>query len=311
MHAYFQMIIDAYAAAQRPYFHQVTPGVAREMMRASIAAAPKPVDLPQMASVRDEQVQGPNGVIAIRRYLPEGELIGSCVYAHSGGWVIGDLDSGDNLCRRLAGLASVEVISVDYRLAPEHPFPAPLDDVYAVLQWADSLGRPLVVAGESAGANLVAAAAIRARDEQGPQIVAQLLASPVTDHDFETASYRSVGDKNWLLSRADMKWFWDHYCPEAAARNNPLASPLRLTNAQGLPQALVVVAELDPLRDEGVAYADLLRAHDVPVSLVEGKDMLHAYFFAAAGIPEVGQAVADAASWLEGCVLASNGAEKQ
>lgn len=309
MHAYFQMIIDAYAAAQRPFFHQVTPEVARDMMRASIAAAPKSADLPVMASVNNEQLDGPHGAIPIRRYLPEGDVLGTCVYCHSGGWVIGDLDAGDNLCRRLAGLASVEVISVDYRLAPEHPFPIPLDDAYAVVQWASALGRPLVVAGESAGANLVAAAAIRARDESGPAIVAQLLASPVTDHNFETASYGSVGDKNWLLSRADMQWFWGHYCPDVAARDKPLASPLRIENAEGLPQAMVVVAELDPLRDEGLAYAELLSAHDVPVSVVEGKDMLHAYFFAASAIPEVAQSVADASSWLRNCILSSAGAQ--
>ncbi|WP_373095775.1 alpha/beta hydrolase [Zhongshania sp.] len=311
MHPYFQMIIDAYAAAQRPFFHQVTPGVARDMMSASISAAPKPTDLPVMASVNNENVQGPNGAIAIRRYLPEGGILGTCVYAHSGGWVIGDLESGDNLCRRLAGLASVEVISVDYRLAPEYPFPVPLDDVYAVVQWASGLGRPLIVAGESAGANLVAAAAIRARDEKGPAIIAQLLASPVTDHNFETESYRTIGDKNWLLSRADMEWFWGHYCAESDARNNPLVSPLRLKNASGLPQAMVVVSELDPLRDEGLAYAELLRTSGVPVSVIEGKDMLHAYFFAAGAIPEVAQSVADSASWLKNCILASNGVNNQ
>ncbi len=307
MHAYFQAIVDAYAAAGRPFYHQVTPAAAREMLRTAMRAAPKPADLPVLAAVTDEEVPGPHGGISVRRYLPVGDVVGTCVFCHAGGWVIGDLDTADNLCRRLAGQAGVEVISVDYRLAPEHAFPVPLDDVYAVLRWADSLQRPLLLAGESAGANLVAACAIRARDEGGPTVVAQLLAYPVTDHNFETESYATVGPKNWLLSRADMQWFWDHYCPPAVDRSNPLVSPLRIANAAGLPPAMVCVAELDPLRDEGLAYAERLKAHGVPVIAKEGKGMLHGYFNAAGAIPEVAQTVTAAADWMRECIDASVG----
>ncbi|MBP6683028.1 MAG: alpha/beta hydrolase [Halioglobus sp.] len=307
MHPYFQAIVAAYAAAGRPFFHQVTPAVARNMMRAAQSSAPQPLDLPVLASVTDEQVDGPHGNIGIRRYLPNGNVVGTCVFCHAGGWVIGDLDTADNLCRRLAGRAGVEVISVDYRLAPEYAFPVPLDDVHAVLRWADTLRRPLVVAGESAGANLVAACAIRVRDEGGPHIVGQFLAYPVTDHDFETESYRCIGPKNWLLSRADMQWFWDHYCPPSVGRSNPQVSPLHLATAAGLPQAFVLVAELDPLRDEGLAYAALLKAHGVPVIVREGRGMLHGYLNAAGAIPEVAVAVAEAADWMRACIVNGSG----
>jgi acetyl esterase len=307
MHPYFQAIVAAYAAADRPFFHQVTPAVARDMMRAAQNAAPQPLDLPALASVTDEQVDGPNGNIGIRRYLPTDDVAGTCVFCHAGGWVIGDLDTADNLCRRLAGLAGVEVISVDYRLAPEYAFPAPLDDVHAVLRWADTLQRPLVVAGESAGANLVAACAIQVRDEGGPHIVGQFLAYPVTDHNFETESYQSIGTRDWLLSRADMQWFWDQYCPSSVDRSNSLVSPLNLVTAAGLPQALLLVAELDPLRDEGLAYAALLEAHGVPVIVKEGRGMLHGYLNAAGAIPEVAAAVAEAAGWMRACIVNSSG----
>jgi acetyl esterase/lipase len=307
MHTHFQAIVDAYAAADRPFFHQVTPAEARDMLRAAQSAAPPQVDLPVLASVNDEQVDGPHGGIGIRRYLPTGEVVGTCVFCHAGGWVIGDLDTADNLCRRLAGRAGVEVISVDYRLAPECAFPVPLDDVYAVLHWANTLQRPLTLAGESAGANLAAACAIRVREEGGPPIVGQFLAYPITDHNFETESYTSIGPKNWLLSRADMQWFWDHYCPSPLDRSNPLASPLQLSSAAGLPQTLLLVAELDPLRDEGLAYAQLLKAHGVSVIVKEGKGMLHGYLNAAGAIPEVAAMVETAAEWMRACIVNSSG----
>jgi len=298
MHPYFRAIVDAYAASGRPFFHQSSPAEARAMLRAGQLAAPKPLDLPALESVTDDKV----GAVAIRRYLPEGKILGTCVFCHAGGWVIGDLDTADSLCRRLAAASGCEVVSVDYRLAPEHCFPAPLDDVYAVIVWAASLGRPLVVAGESAGANLVTAGAIRARDENGPKIHAQFLSCPVTDHDFETASYVTIGGKNFLLSRADMQWFWNHYCPPAINRSNPLISPLHVADAKGLPPTFLLVAELDPLRDEGLAYAAKLQRDGVPVIVKEGKGMLHGYTNAASAIPEVAHTVAEAAGWLRGCL---------
>lgn len=299
MHPYYQAILDAYKAAGRPYFHQVSAPEARAMMRAAMAAAPAPVGLPNLAAVVDGSISGPNGPIPIRRYEPQGTPAGVCLYFHAGGWVIGDLDLSDTLCRRLAGGAQCEVISVDYRLAPEHPFPQPLDDAYAALEWAARERRgPLVIAGESAGANLAAACVIRARDTHGPKLAGQFLAYPVTDHDFATPSYREIGDKNWLLSAADMKWFWDQYCPALADRNNPHVSPLRLSHASGLPPSLIFVAELDPLRDEGLAYARRLAEAGVPVSTRRDPEMLHGYLSAAGAVPVAAEAVGAACAWI-------------
>jgi len=302
MHPYFRAIVNAYAAAGRPFWHQVSPVDARALLKAALLAAPPQNNLPTLATIHDEVLPGPHGDIPIRRYVPEGRVLGTCVFCHSGGWVIGELDSADALCRRLAAGSGCEVVSVQYRLAPEHSFPAPLDDAYAVVSWAESLGRPIVVAGESAGANLATACAIRARNENGPAIVAQFLSCPVTDHDFETDSYATFGEKNWLLSRTDMKWFWNHYCPPSIDRSNPLISPLRLTSAAGLPPTFLLVAELDPLRDEGLAYAALLQRDGVPTIVQEGKGMLHGYTNATGSIPEVASTVAEVAAWLRGCV---------
>ena len=300
MHPYYKAIIDAYAAAGRPYFHQVSPVEARAMMRASMAAAPPPVGLPELASVTNETIPGPHGDIPVRRYKPQGASPGICVFFHAGGWVIGDLDLSDSTCRRLAGAAQCEIVSVEYRKAPEHPFPQPLDDAYAALQWAARQNAgPVLLIGESAGGNLAAACAIRARDENGPKVVGQFLAYPVTDHDFQTASYNEVGDNNWLLSRNDMRWFWDQYAPSSAVRANPLLSPLHVANAAGLPPSLIYVAELDPLREEGLAYARKLSDAGVPVATRCDPEMLHGYLSAAGAIPQVAEALAEAGAWIK------------
>jgi acetyl esterase len=299
VHPYYQAILDAYAAAGRRFYHQVTPAEAREMLRTGLAAAPPQLDLPELASVIDETIPRPAGPLPTRRYLPLGEVAGICVYFHAGGWVIGDIQMSDALCRRLAAGAGCEVISVGYRLAPEHPYPAPLDDAFAALQWATAQKRgPLVVAGESAGGNLAAACAILARAAGAPQLVGQFLAYPVCDHDFTTESYRDIGGRNLLLSTADMMWFWDQYCPPTVDRSNQLVSPLRVTSAKGLPPTLIYVAELDPLREEGLAYASRLAAAGVPVRMRNDAGMLHGYLSAAGAIPLAAEAVGEAAHWI-------------
>lgn len=298
MHPFFKAIIDAYSTANRPSFHLLSPEQARAQLRATAAAAPKPAGLPDLAEVVNEKVRGPHGDIAIRRYFPA-DARGTCIYLHSGGWVIGDLDFADTTCRRLAGAIGAEVISVDYRLAPEHPYPQPLDDCWAAVEWAAAnRPGPLALIGESAGGNLAAACAIRARDAGGPVLAAQFLAYPVTDHDFGTASYCEVGNRNWLLSTADMRWFWDQYCPPPIDRTDPLVSPLRLTDPAGLPPTLVYVAELDPLRDEGLTFARHLHAAGVPVSTRCDFGMPHGYLVAAGAVPQVAEALDGAAAWL-------------
>lgn len=300
VHPYYRAILDAYAAAGRPFYHQVSPMEARAMLRSSLAAAPPQPNLPELASVSDNTLLTPAGSVPVRRYRPKGEVIGTCVYLHAGGWVIGDVELNDASCRRLAAGAGCEVMSVDYRLAPENPYPAALDDVFAVLQWLESQkAGPLVIAGESAGGNLAAAGAIRARAAGGPALVGQFLAYPVTDHELTTASYREVGDRNWLLSAADMKWFWDHYCPPGVDRNDPLVSPLRVATAAGLAPALIYVAELDPLRDEGLSFASRLAAAGVPVRIRRDAGMLHGYLAAAAAVPVAAEALEEAAAWIK------------
>jgi acetyl esterase len=298
-HPYYQAILDTYAASGRPAYHQVSPVEARAMLKTSLAAAPAPANLPDLAAVSDETIEGPHGTIPIRRYRPKDEARGTCLYLHSGGWVIGDLNFADATCRRLAGGALAEIVSVDYRLAPEHPYPQPLDDAYAALEWASrTLPGPLVVMGESAGGNLAAACAIRARDSGGPPLVGQLLAYPVTDHVFDTASYREIGDRAWLLSTADMRWFWDQYCPPSIDRSDPLVSPLRVPDASRLPSTLLLVGDLDPLKDEGLAYAERLAAADVPVLARCDPGMLHGYLGAAGSVPLAAQALEQAVAWL-------------
>lgn len=213
--------------------------------------------------------------------------------------MIGDLSSGDASCRRLAAASHCEMVSVDYRLAPEHPYPAPLDDAFAALQWA-ARHRPgkLIVAGESAGGNLAAACAIRARDAGGPSLAGQFLAYPVMEAGMQTESYRTIGDRNWLLSTADMRWFWDHYCPPGVDRDNELVAPLRIGDPAGLPPSLLFVADLDPLRDEGLAYGVRLADAGVPVSTRRDAGMLHGYLSAAAAVPAAAEAIAQASAWM-------------
>jgi acetyl esterase len=198
--------------------------------------------------------------------------------------VIGTHDTTDAICRALANRAGCVVVSVDYRLSPEHKFPAPLDDCYAALQWvadnASSIGvdgSRLAVGGDSAGGNLSAVVALKARDQGGPPLRYQMLIYPVTDHDYGTGSYQENGD-GYLLTKDMMVWFWDHYLRSPEDGANPLASPLRADDLSGLPPAMVVTGEFDPLRDEGEAYAQRLRQAGVPVNHKRYEGQIHAFF---------------------------------
>jgi len=195
--------------------------------------------------------------------------------------VFGTLDEWDAVCRALCVESGARLVSVDYRLAPEHPFPAAADDAYDAFVWvAQNLAGdgPLVVAGDSAGGNLAAVTALRARDESGPAIALQLLVYPVVDHDMTTGSYAQFADAPLLLNKLGMVWFWDHYAPDVADRSHPHASPLLASDHSGLPPAYVVIAGFDPLRDEGLAYAAKLEAAGVPVTVRRFDDQIHAFF---------------------------------
>jgi len=259
-------------------------------------------DLPEIVvhSVEDLMIDGPAGAIPVRIYRPSAAPAPVHVHFHGGGWVIGDLDTHDRDCREICVGADCIVVAVDYRLAPEHIFPAAPEDCYASLCWAtanlDSLGAsrgPVSVGGDSAGGNLAAAVALMARDRNGPAIAMQLLIYPVTDATMESASYRDNAD-GYLLSRTMMSWFWDHYCPDLALRTDPLASPITAEDLSGLPPALVMTAEFDPLRDEGEAYAERLIAAGVEVEVRRFDGLVHG-FFSQAGMIEAAREGVDLA----------------
>ena len=259
-------------------------------------------ELPEIVvhSVENLMIEGPAGAIPVRIYRPSAVTAPVHVHFHGGGWVIGDLDTHDRDCREICVGADCIVVAVDYRLAPEYIFPAAPEDCYAALCWAagnlDNLGAslgPVSVGGDSAGGNLAAAVALMARDRNGPAIAMQLLIYPVTDAKMESQSYRDNAD-GYLLSRTMMSWFWDHYCPDLALRANPLASPITAEDLSGLPPALVMTAEFDPLRDEGEAYAERLMAAGVDVEVRRFEGLVHG-FFSQAGFIEAAREGVDLA----------------
>jgi acetyl esterase len=230
-----------------------------------------------------------------RLYVPEGagDRPALTLYYHGGGWVIGTLDTHDGTCRALAQKSGNAVLSVAYRLAPEHRYPAAADDCYDALVWAaanaESLGvdgSRLAVAGDSAGGNLAAAVAIMTRDRAGPALRHQLLIYPVTDNDFSLASYAENGSGDYYLSTDGMRWFWDHYLGETSAENAPLATVLRTANLSGLAPATVITAEFDPLRDEGIAYAEKLKAAGVAADAATAPGMVHGFFSMFEPVPD-------------------------
>jgi acetyl esterase len=278
IHPQAQELLAGKAAAGGPPMWELTPEEGRAVVAANAAVIGAG---PFVASVRDVVIPGQAGEIPARVYSPAADAPGVVVYYHGGGWVLGSVDEWDASVRALAVASGCDVLSVDYRLAPEHVFPAAVDDAYDALIWAAGTladGRPLVVAGDSAGGNLAAVCALRARDTGGPSLALQLLVYPVTDHDLDRKSYHQYNGTELILNRRDMAWFWEHYAPDPAARANPYASPLRATDLSGLPPAYVVTAEHDPLRDEVFAYADRLRAAQVPVEHRHHETQIHAFF---------------------------------
>ncbi|WP_055482835.1 alpha/beta hydrolase [Sphaerimonospora mesophila] len=238
-----------------------------------------------VARVTRVTVPGPGGRLPLRIYHPFGAPPFAClVQFHGGGWVAGDLDLYDIPARWLADASGCVIITVDYRRAPEHPFPAPLDDCLAAVRWtADNAWRIGVdpqrigVMGDSAGGNLAAAVSLRARDEGGPDIRLQVLVYPATDAACATPSYETYAVGYGLESRM-MRWYWERYLADPADAGNALASPLRAADLTGLPPTAVMTAEYDPLRDDGERYAARLRSAGVPVTLTRYGGMVHAFF---------------------------------
>jgi acetyl esterase len=280
LHPQTQALLDELAKAGAFDLTTLPPDAVREVYRQMSAARS---EVP-VGAVADRTIPGPHGPIPIRVYTPGSASGAAIVYYHGGGWVIGGIDTHDPTCRALANAAGTTVVSVDYRLAPEHKYPAAAEDCYAALRWIAEYGRELgvdpsrlAVAGDSAGGNLAAVTALLARERRGPALRFQLLIYPVTDHRFDTASYRDNAE-GFMLTTKQMQWFWNHYLERSDQGDEPSASPMRAKDLAGLPPALVITAEYDPLRDEGEAYALRLREASVPAELMRYAGQIHGFF---------------------------------
>ena len=294
LHPQVAALLERIARSPLPKYYAVSPFVARRIYRDTRAAlSPRP---PEVAEVRLLAFRN----YAIRAYRPSAEEnLPALVYFHGGGWTIGDLDTHDVVCRQLAVGARCAVFSVDYRLGPEHPFPAAVEDCLAatteVHRSATELGidpRRVAVGGDSAGGNLAAVVALQARDAGAPRLAFQLLVYPATDQRLETGSHRSNGH-GYLLEREGIEFFRRCYLPDADAYTDWRASPLLAASHAGLPPALVMTAGYDPLLDEGRAYAERLRAAGVEVAYRDYPDMVHGFLLFGGVLETANAAVAD------------------
>jgi acetyl esterase len=291
-------LIDAMQSAGMVLeFEKMSAVEARKAMDQMAAATRAPGD--PVAKVEDRSIAGPEGQIPVRIYAPQGTApFPVLVFYHGGGWVIGSLDSHDPLCRKLANEIGCVVVSVDYRLAPEAKFPAAAEDCYAATLWvsenAAALGcdpKRLAVAGDSAGGNLSAVVPLMARDRGKPPIAFQVMMYPVTDGSLETGSMRELAE-GYFLTHSAMVWFWNQYVRDQHDRNHPYAAPIKATDLRGLPPALVITAEYDPLRDEGEAYAAKLKAAGVPVTCTRYDGTIHGFVSMADNLDQGKKALA-------------------
>jgi len=301
-----QLILRLVRLSGRRGLDTMTPAEARDEIRRNAAAFAGVVS--PVARIDATAVPGPAGAIPARLYVPakgaRRRRRGLLVYYHGGGWVVGDLDTHDPVCRFFAREADVTVLAVEYRRAPEHPFPAAVDDALVAARWAareaDSLGIDpacLAVAGDSAGGNLAAVVAQRATREGGPRLAAQLLIYPVTDVSRKHPSYSLFRD-GFFLTEAEMDWYRGHYLPDDAAARDPRASPLLAPDLRGLPPAMVLTAGFDVLRDEGEAYARRMEEAGVRVSLRRQAGLIHGFCNATAVSRPALAAMREAARWL-------------
>jgi acetyl esterase len=269
---------------------------------AEVVGGPAPIP---MARVEPVQVPGPAGTLDARLYVPPGPPPSALlVYCHGGGWVIGDLETHDRPCRFLATHAGVQVLAIDYRLAPEHPFPAAAEDAFAAYAWtSENAARfgvesaRIGVGGDSAGANLAAVTCLLAREEGAPSPAMQMLIYPVTTATEEMPSRRSFRE-GFLLTKTDMDWFEDRYLPPGVDRTNPRVSPLQADDLRNLPPAYLATAGFDPLRDEGEAYALRMRDAGVRVALRRHPGLVHTYANLTAICPSARHAMLEAAAAL-------------
>ena len=301
-------VFTAFQEAGRPAYETLTAPEAREFyLAARVVSNPEP---PELKSVQPLAIPSPTGPIPARIYTPitlrkASDLAPCLVFFHGGGWVIGNLDTHDVVCRKLADEGQLIVISVDYRLAPEHKFPAAIDDAIASTKWiaenATQLGidaSRLMVGGDSAGGNLAAVVAISARDGDGPDIAGQVLIYPATDFAMTHPSH-SEPETGILLTHTVIKWFRDHYLNGAADVGDWRASPVRAKTLVGLPPAYVLTAGADPLRDEGDEYARHLKQAGVPVTYRHFPGQFHGFFTMGKLLQQANIAAKEIGDWLK------------
>jgi acetyl esterase len=270
------------AASGAPPLESLPVAEARQFLK-TLFAPQEPREA--LKKVEDRVIDANGARLPVCIYTPAAKgPLPIMVFFHGGGWVLGDCESYDTPCRAIANGAECVVVSVEYRLAPEHKFPVAPEDCYAALIWAVRNAAELggdasrvAIGGDSAGGNLSAAVAQMARDRGEPRLAIQVLIYPVTNYALETNSYRANAD-GYLLTRAAMKWFWGHYLRDESDGAKPYASPLRADSFSNLPPALVITAEFDPLHDEGVAYAEKLRQAGTKVIHSDYKGMIHGFF---------------------------------
>jgi acetyl esterase len=277
LHPQVRAMLDQIEQSGLPPLNELAPSDARtqaKLMTELVGAGP------EVARLDEFSIPTSAGEIPARRYVPA-DPAAVILWIHGGGWVICDLDTHDAMCRLLAIESGCEVIAIDYRLAPEHPFPAPLDDCWDALRWvAGQAGElPVIVAGDSAGGNMAAVCALRARDRGGPELALQVLVYPATSGDLTSPSCDKYGEgRDTFLTVAEMEWFWAHYVGDASDDSGPELRPLRAQDHSSLPPTIIVTAEYDPLRDDGLAYAKALQNAGVAVTHHHYDDVVHAFF---------------------------------
>ena len=277
-----QAFLDALATKGGPQIYELSVEDARRVLSGEQSGKVAKLS----ADIEDRTIPGgPNGKVALRIVRPKDRigLLPVVIYFHGGGWVLGDKETHDRLIREIANGAKAAVVFVDYSRAPEAQYPVPIEEAYTATNWVAENGKAinldpsrLAVVGDSVGGNMAAAVTLLSKERGGPKIGFQVLFYPVTDTNFDTPSYQQFAE-GYFLTREAMKWFWNHYAPDAASRNQPIASPLRASTDQlrGLPPALVVTGECDVLRDEGEAYARKLHDAGVPVTVTRYPGIIH------------------------------------
>jgi len=310
LHPQVKKILEEAASLGLPAYQDLSPAAARKQM---LDLTP-PVDpLLAVKRVKNLLIPGPDSEIPIRLYYPSGDPpYAVLVYFHGGGWVMGDLDTHHGVCHALSKLSDCLVVSVDYRLAPEHRYPAAVEDAYAATSWVakntDAIQADpdrLAVGGDSAGGHLAAVVGLLARDRKGPRIDLQALIYPITDCNFNTPSYLE-NIEGYMLTRDLMKWFWNHFIEDEGQANDPYVSPLRAKNFSDLPQALIITAEYDPLRDEGQAFGKRLQEAGVKVTLSRYPGMIHGFIRMTARLDNAKEALDEIAGRLKGVFKIQN-----